>query len=55
MTGWVYFFLDCLKNIQTQLLQKVKDKEQRETVGAREQHIYAMVDNNPGISSGDIA
>ena len=55
MTGWVYFFLDCLKNIQTQLLQKVKDKEQRETVGVREQHIYAMVDNNPGISSGDIA
>jgi len=55
VTGWVYFFLDCLKNIQTQLLQKVKDKEQRETVGVREQHIYAMVDNNPGISSGDIA
>jgi Fic family protein len=55
VTEWVYFFLDCLKNIQGQLLQKVKEKEKRESVGVREQHIYAMVENNPGISSGEIA
>jgi len=55
VTEWVYFFLDCLKNLQGQLLQKLAEKEKRETVGIREQHIYAMVENNPGISSGEIA
>lgn len=55
VTKWVWFFLDCLKNIQQQLLEKVKQKEQRESVGIREQGIYAMVENNPGISSGEIA
>jgi Fic family protein len=38
VTEWVYFFLDCLKNIQGQLLQKKKEKEKRESVGVREQH-----------------
>jgi Fic family protein len=52
---WVSFFLDCLKNIQAQLLEKVKEKEKRETVGMREQLVYSIVENNPGISSGDIA
>jgi Fic family protein len=55
VTEWVYFFLDCLKNIQGQLLQKIEEKEKREGVGVREQHIYAMVENNPGISSGEIS
>jgi len=55
VTEWVYFFLDCLKNIQVQLLAKVKEKEQRETIGMREQLVYTIVDNNPGISSGEIA
>ena len=55
ITEWVYFFLECLKNIQQQLLEKIKQKEQREAVGIREQGIYAMVENNPGISSGKIA
>lgn len=55
VTGWVSFFLDCLKNIQQQLLQKVKEKERRESVGVREQTIYTIVENNPGISSGEIS
>jgi Fic family protein len=55
VAGWTFFFLDCLKNIQGQLLQKVKEKEHRESIGVREQHIYALVENNPGISSGEIA
>lgn len=54
VAGWVHFFLDCLKNIQQQLLQKIKEKEQRESIGIREQQVYAIVDNNPGISSGEI-
>jgi len=54
-TEWVYFFLDCLKNIQQQLLEKVKKKEHRESIGMREQSIYSLVENYPGISSGEIA
>jgi Fic family protein len=52
---WVSFFLDCLKNIQAQLLEKVKEKEKRENIGMREQLVYSIVENNPGISSGEIA
>lgn len=55
VTAWVYFFLDCLKNIQQQLLEKIKQKEQRDSLGIREEAIYAVVENNPGISSGEIA
>lgn len=55
VTEWVYFFLDCLKNIQQQLLQKIKEKEKREAVGLREQEIYSLVEHNPGISSSEIA
>ncbi|MFN8250275.1 MAG: winged helix-turn-helix domain-containing protein [Ferruginibacter sp.] len=44
-----------MKNIQQQLLGKVKQKEKREAAGVREQGIYALVENNPGISSGEIA
>ncbi|MDP9041945.1 MAG: Fic family protein [Bacteroidota bacterium] len=55
VTEWVYFFLDCLKNIQEQLIQKIAEKERRESLGVREQHIYSIVENNPGISSGEIA
>jgi Fic family protein len=55
VTEWVYFFLNCLKNIQQQLLEKVTQKEQREAIGIRQQGIFALIENNPGISSGKIA
>lgn len=55
VTEWVLFFLDCLKNIQDQLLDKIKQKEQRESVSVREQQIYNLIENNSGISSGEIA
>jgi Fic family protein len=55
VTEWVNFFLDCLKNIQQQLLQKLKEKEGREATSMREQQIYHLVELNPGIKSGGIA
>jgi Fic family protein len=55
VTEWVYFFLDCLKNIQRQLLQKLEEKKPLESLDIRSQHIYTVVDNNPGISSGEIS
>jgi predicted transcriptional regulator len=38
-------------------MQKLKEKENREQIGIgmRELNVYTLVENNPGISSGDIA
>lgn len=55
VTEWVSFFLDCLKNIQEQLMEKLKKKEHRESIGMRELAIYNIIENHPGISSGEIA
>jgi Fic family protein len=55
VTSWVMFFLECLKNIQTQLMTKIAEKERRESVGIREQAIYGYVEHHPGSSSGEIA
>lgn len=55
VTRWVMFFLDCLKNIQSQLTAKIVEKERRESVGIREQAIYGYVEHHPGSSSGEIA
>jgi Fic family protein len=57
VTEWVVFFLDCLKNIQELLMQKLQEKEKREHIGIgmRELNVYTLIENNPGISSGDIA
>jgi Fic family protein len=55
VTRWVQFFLDCLKNIQSQLMDKIAEKERRESAGVREQQIYAYVEHHPGSSSGEIA
>lgn len=55
VTEWVNFFIACLKNIQQQLLEKVKKKDYLDSIGMREQSIYNLIENNPGISSGDIA
>jgi Fic family protein len=55
ITVWVTFFLDCLKNIQQQLMVKLKEKEKRESIAMRQQNIYNLVENYPGISSGSLA
>jgi Fic family protein len=55
VTEWVYFFLNCLKNIQKQLLDKLAVKERMESIGVREQGIYNYIENHPGASSSEIA
>ena len=55
VTEWVEFFLDCLKNIQKQLLEKIREKERRESVGVREQNIYTYILNHAGASSSEVA
>lgn len=55
VTEWVYFFLNCLKNIQAQLMEKLSMKARMESIGIREQAIYNYIENHPGSSSGEMA
>jgi Fic family protein len=52
---WVVFFLDCLKNIQQQLMEKLKVQEAAAKLSLREKKIYGYLENHPGSGSGQIA
>lgn len=52
---WVVFFLDCLMNIQDQLMEKLKTNDTTSQLGLKEKNILAVIENNPGIRSGEIA
>jgi Fic family protein len=52
---WLIFFLDCLTNIQRQLLEKLETKNIASKMSPREKKIYQFIGNHPGIKSGEIA
>ena len=52
---WVMFFLDCLKNIQGQLMAKLEVQTKSGKLPKREKAIYTYVENHPGAKSGGIA
>jgi Fic family protein len=52
---WVTFFLDALKNIQTQLVNKLEQSGIETQLSPREKSIITFIGNNPGCKSGDIA
>lgn len=52
---WVIFFLDCLKNIQSQLMAKLEVQTKSGNLSLREKKIYSFIDNHPGSKSGEIA
>ena len=52
---WVMFFLDCLKNIQTQLMHKLDKLTSANRMSPREKMIYSYIENHPGSKSGEIA
>lgn len=52
---WLIFFLDCLTNIQGQLLQKLETKNAPGSMSPRERRIYQFIENHPGARSGEIA
>ncbi|MDI1355363.1 MAG: Fic family protein [bacterium] len=52
---WIIFFLDCMMNIQEQLMEKLKTKGTAAQLGPKEKTILAVIENNPGIKSGEIA
>ena len=54
--GWVGFFLDCLLNIQGQLMEKLNTKANSITqLAPREKNILTFIENHPGSKSSDIA
>ena len=52
---WVMFFLDCLKNIQGQLMAKLEVQTKSDKLPKREKAIYTYVENHPGSKSGEIS
>lgn len=53
---WLFFFLDCMLNIQEQLTEKLATKAHSTTLlGPREKNILSFIENHPGSKSGDIA
>ena len=52
---WVLFFLDCMKNIQRQLMAKLEVHTKTDKLTLREKKIYAFIENHPGSKSGTIA
>ncbi len=55
VTVWVQFFLNCLSNIQSQLLTKVQKSGVETQLSAKEKTIYSIIQNRPNIQSGEIA
>ncbi len=52
---WVLFFLDCMKNIQIQLIEKLEVQTKSGKLSLREKKIYSFIENHPGSKSGEIA
>lgn len=55
INDWVNFFLDTLKNIQNQLLNKLEQSGIETQLSPREKSIITFIGNNPGCKSGNIA
>lgn len=53
--SWVMFFLDCLSNIQEQLMKKLDMKGSASSMSTREKKIYTFIESYPGTQSGEIA
>jgi Fic family protein len=52
---WISFFFDSLKNIQNQLLEKLKVQGTETKLSPREKAIISFIGNYAGCKSGDIA
>src|SRR5258706_3637877 len=52
---WTMFFLNCLYNIQNQLINKLQSKNSLSKISPREKKIYSFIESHPGCQSGEIA
>ncbi|MFN6378257.1 MAG: Fic family protein [Flavobacteriales bacterium] len=55
VTEWIKFFLNCLANIQSQLLKKLQKSGLEAQLSPKEKLIYTIIQNRPNIQSGEIA
>jgi Fic family protein len=55
VTVWIQFFLNCLSNIQSQLLMKLQKSGLETQLSPKENSIYTIIQNRPNIQSGEIA
>lgn len=55
VTAWVFFFLNALKNIQLQLMRKLKRSSSETQLTPREKTVLSIIQNHSGIQSGGIA
>lgn len=52
---WVMFFLNCLSNIQQQLMVKLQTSNSLSKISPREKKIYTFIENHPGCQSGEVS
>lgn len=52
---WVLFFLDCLSNISSQLMEKLSNQGNITTLGQKEKSVYLFIENHPGSRSSHIS
>ena len=55
VTDWLTFFINCLINIQEQLLVKLEESRTKQPVSQREKRILFFIQNHAGCGSSDIA
>ncbi len=55
VTQWMLFFLNCLSNIQKQLMTKLLKSGFETKLSPKEKLIYTIIHNRPNIQSGEIA
>lgn len=55
ITIWIQFFLNCLSNIQLQLLGKLQMSYYETRLSAKEKLINTIIQNRPNIQSGEIS
>lgn len=55
ITIWIIFFLDALNNIKHQLRSKLESSGMESQLSPREKSILLLIQNYPGIQSGEIA
>ena len=55
LTAWIQFFLNCLSNIQTQLLTKLQKHGFEAQLTHKQKIIFSIIQNRPNIQSGEIS
>ncbi|MDP4710027.1 MAG: Fic family protein [Saprospiraceae bacterium] len=55
VTVWIQFFLNCLSNIQSQLMNKLQKSGLETQLSPKEKSIFTIIQNRPNIQSGEIA